>query len=92
MTRCMTCNNLLTRDENVCTACGTSVREEAAAPGVGEVLAKAIDTLFYLSLALTLASIFLPNTPPVSRCAIISAVLMFIKRSAGQMVEKPKKH
>lgn len=91
MTRCLTCNSLLTREETVCVGCGSPVNSTAKAPGIAETLAKAVNVLFYLSLVLTAASIFLPNTPPVSRCIIITAVLMFMKRSADQMVDKPNK-
>ena len=89
MTRCLTCNGLLTREETICSGCGSPANRDTKAPGIADILAKAVNTLFYISLVLTVASLFLPNTPPLSRCIIITAVLLFMKRSADQMVDKP---
>lgn len=91
MTRCLTCNGLLTREEVVCGGCGTQVTSDKKAPGMGETLSKAVNILFYASLVMTAASLFLPNTPPISHCIVITAVLLFMKRSADQMVDKTAK-
>ena len=91
MTRCLTCNSLLTKEETVCIGCGTKVHEEESAPGIAETLSKAIDMLFWVSGVTTVACLFVPGTPPVSRPLIVTVVLGLIKRSAEGMVEKASK-
>jgi hypothetical protein len=94
MTRCLTCNSLLTKEETVCMGCGTQIHNANPSPGIAETLSKAINILFWISGITTIACLFIPDTPPVSRPIIVTVALGLIKRSADAMVEKTseKKH
>lgn len=46
--------------------------------------------LFILSAILTIASLFFDATPPFSRCAITTLVLLVVMSSANQMKEGKK--
>ncbi|MEO7143163.1 MAG: hypothetical protein ABI165_06615 [Bryobacteraceae bacterium] len=88
MTRCMNCNNLLTKEETFCVGCGTPAKQVEGAPGIGETLAKVVSLLYYVSVGLTLVCLFVPGTPSAGRYIIVTVALLVIKRSTDQMTAK----
>ena len=56
----------------------------------GQHFASFIKFAFFVSLGLTVASLFLDFTPSFSKCAVSSIVLLLAKSSADQMLEKKK--
>ncbi len=90
MTRCMGCNALLTRGEDVCMECGQpAVVRLAKWP---RVLVNVVTALFYCSLGMTLASFFLPLGMGVMKGLLLTAALLFLRRSAQDFLGKTVAH
>jgi hypothetical protein len=89
MERCLDCNSLLTKEEKVCIECGTKVGGDDS--NAQNLIASLVSVLFYLSLALTVASLFITRGPNFTLCMMITFALMFIMRSAKDAVVKVKK-
>jgi len=90
MTRCLVCNGILRKGENVCFTCGDGVsRKSRANRSVGKSFATFITLAFFGSLGLTCASFFMADrTPPFTTCLAASVILLFVKRSADVTSEK----
>jgi hypothetical protein len=89
MTRCLSCNGILTSREKSCYGCGTVADVPKA--DMGKRIANIVNVLFIGSLVLTVASFisyFSEHTPPFSACLATSVVLLFVKRSADQFTSK----
>lgn len=46
--------------------------------------------VFILSAVMTVASLIFSATPPFSKCLVATIVLLFVKSSAEQMLERKK--
>jgi hypothetical protein len=91
MTRCNQCNALLTKTEKVCAGCGASCSSpEESKASARKRFAAVINLLFFASLALTVAAIFVPYTPSVAKCFQITVVLFIVRSSAGEMAAGAK--
>ena len=88
MTRCNECNSLVTRDEFVCGTCGAQTQPSTASSRRRKKFVTFLSVLLYTSLILTVAAIFLPMTPPFSKCLVVSIVLLLVRSSASEMVDK----
>ena len=89
MTRCRDCNSSLKPDEKECWSCGAAVVQKESARSIfGTRFASLITILFFASAVLTVASLFIDATPPFWKCLITTVVLLFVRSSAGQMLEK----
>jgi hypothetical protein len=89
MERCLDCNSLLAKEEKVCIECGTKIG--GADSNAAGLVANLVSLLFYLSLALTVASLFIDRAPSFMVCMLMSFALMFIMRTAQDSVVKVKK-
>lgn len=84
MLRCPSCNGILTKTETVCYSCGEkTVPSNERAKGVGFNTVASI--VFYISLTLTVVSIFSNYAPPLSVCVPVTIILLFVKSSADQL-------
>jgi hypothetical protein len=90
MSRCMDCNSRLKTGEKQCFSCGAPAPGENTAANFGQHFATFIKFAFFVSIGLTVASLFLDFTPSFSKCAVSSVVLLLAKSSADQMLEKKK--
>jgi len=89
MTRCLSCNGILTAREKSCYACGSAAVEIKG--NGGSRVAGILTALFVASLLLTVASCFSflsDRTPPFAACLASSVVLLFVRRSADQFTGK----
>lgn len=77
-------------DETVCWACGSVCAQHIPPSGWGKGFVSLINIAFIVSAAMTVASLFLEAAPPFSKCMTATIVLMLVKSSAGQMLEKKK--
>ncbi len=90
MDRCLDCNATLKPEETVCFTCGSARREKNPKKSMVQRGALAIKVLFIFSAIFTVASLFLPATPSFIKCLATTIILMFVNRSAEQMVESEK--
>jgi hypothetical protein len=82
----MSCNGIMTKAETVCFSCGEKT-------GLGATTTKVsrsgfnlvVSVVFYLSLGLTVLSLFSNYAPPLAVCIPMTLVLMFVKSSADQI-------
>ena len=83
MQRCTSCNGILTKSETVCYSCGekTGAGEKPKGGGFDTVAS----IVFYISLGLTVLSIFSNYAPPLSVCVPVTIILLFVKSSASQL-------
>jgi hypothetical protein len=88
---CLECNSTMKSDETICWACGSAARQKDAPTGLGQFFSSTITVLFYISAGITVASLFFDATPPFTKCIIVTLILLFVKSSAAQMLEKKKK-
>jgi len=88
MERCLDCNSLLTKEENVCVECGTKVREDDAGPA--GLISGIVSSLFYLSALALVASPFVEKLP-FTFCLFISGALLFMMRTAKDSTQKLRK-
>lgn len=83
MLRCTSCNGILTRAETVCYTCGEKTGAGEKPKGGG--FDKIASIFFYISLGLTVVSIFSNYAPPLSVCLPVTVILLFVKSSANQL-------
>ena len=89
MTRCLTCNGIIRKTEKVCFTCGEGIPGYRPQMPFAKRFAWFITTLFFASLALTGASLFVAErTPPFTACVAASIILLFVKRSADQIASR----
>jgi hypothetical protein len=86
MTRCIHCNSLLTRSETVCQECGSTV--VVITSRWPAVLLQAVSVLFVVSLCLTVLSLFINIGASPVKGLLVTAALLFLKRSAADYVNK----
>jgi hypothetical protein len=92
MNRCRECHAVMTKTETVCLGCGSQLEVSTGVDRLTGGFRSVINVLFIASAILTVASLFLDATPPFSKCLISTLVLLVVKSSAGQMVERKKSH
>jgi hypothetical protein len=90
MNRCRECNATMTKTETACISCGSQLEVTTGTDKLGGGFRVVIKILFFASAALTIASLFWDATPPFSRCAITTLVLLVVMSSANQMKERKK--
>lgn len=90
MERCRDCNATMKSDETVCWACGAVSEQNARPSSFGRGFAGFINIAFLISAAMTIASLFFDATPPFSKCMTATIILLLVKSSADQMLEKKK--
>ena len=90
MDRCLDCNSTLKPEETVCFTCGSARREKNPKKSAAERGALVVKVLFVISGLFTVASLFFPATPSFTKCLATTIILMFVNRSADQMVESSK--
>ena len=86
MTRCIHCNSLLTRRETACLECGATV--VVTTSRWPHVLLKVVTILFFLSLGATIASLFINIGASPIKGLLVTAALLFLKRSAADYASK----
>jgi len=90
MNRCRDCNSTLKKEETVCFTCGAMVPTESTQSMLGQRFAGLLKIAFFASLGLTVISLFTDFTPSFAKCATFSIILLLVKSSAEQMLEKKK--
>jgi hypothetical protein len=90
MERCRACNSSVKYGETVCFNCGTAVEKKDARAAMATRFVLLTKIGFILSATMTVASLFFSATPPFWKCLVATIVLMFVKSSAEQMLEKHK--
>jgi hypothetical protein len=90
MNRCRECNSVMTKEETECLACGSVLDQKSGIDHVGKGFATLLSMMFFASAAITVASLFFDATPPFSKCAVCTLVLLVVKSSAAQMLNKEK--
>jgi hypothetical protein len=79
---------MLKADETVCFTCGSARKQKHPKPGALARVAGLVKILFIASAILTVASLFLDATPSFTKCFATTVILLFVNRSAEQMLEK----
>jgi hypothetical protein len=90
MNRCRECHAVMTKTETVCLGCGSQLEVSTKMDSVTGGFRSVINVLFIASAIMTVASLFFDATPPFSKCLVSTLVLLVVKSSAGQMVERKK--
>jgi hypothetical protein len=90
MNRCRECHAVMTKTETVCLGCGSQLEVSSKMDHVTGGFRSVINVLFIASAIMTVASVFFDATPPFSKCLVSTLVLLVVKSSAGQMVERKK--
>jgi hypothetical protein len=90
MDRCRECNSSVKTGETNCFNCGSLIRIQEAGAGVAGRFVLVSKIVFILSATMTVASLFFSATPPFSKCLVATIVLLFVKSSAEQMLERKK--
>ncbi len=80
----------MTPTETVCLSCGSVLEQVTTKDRMGGGFRFILSVLFFASAALTVASLFFEFTPPFTRCAVATVVLLIVRTSAGEMVERKK--
>jgi uncharacterized protein (DUF983 family) len=90
MDRCRACNSSIKSSETACFSCGTEVGKKDTGAAVAARFVLLSKIVFIVSATMTVASLFFSATPPFWKCLVATIVLMFVKSSAEQMLEKHK--
>ena len=88
MNRCRECTSVMTKTETVCLACGSAADKSTTTDKMSGGFRTMLNILFISSCVLTVASLFFEFTPPFTKCAVSTLVLLIVKSSAGQMIER----
>ena len=83
MLRCSSCNGILTKAESTCYTCGA--KQDDGKPKTKGGFSTVASGMFYLSLGLTVLSIFTSFAPPLAVCIPVTLILLFVKSSADQL-------
>lgn len=79
------------KGETKCFTCEMPVKAENTKSDVNLARARvALTIMFFICLALTIASIFTDVGPSFTKCAAATVILHFVKESAVQMIESKK--
>jgi hypothetical protein len=88
MPACLNCGGRLCKGETKCFTCEAPVQQEKSKSQVNLGRARvALTILFFVCLALTIASLFTDVGPSFTKCAAATVILHFVKESATQMSE-----
>jgi hypothetical protein len=90
MNRCRQCNATMTKTETVCIGCGSGLEVTTGTDQVGSAFRVILKILLAISAIITVASLFFDATPPFSKCLVSTLVLLVVKSSADQMLERKK--
>jgi hypothetical protein len=91
MEKCSACNSSIKRGELACYSCGAPVQVPVSAQSMfGKRFAMFLTLAFGASALLTLASLFVDFTPPFMRCLSLTLILLLIRSSAVQMMDKKR--
>jgi hypothetical protein len=92
MDKCLECNSTLAKGEMACFTCGSAVRDQKKeGTSFAERFAFLVKAMFILSLVMLASSLLpLPFTPPFTKSLIATLVLLFVKSSADQMLERKR--
>lgn len=91
MDKCRDCNSSIKTGELACYNCGAPVKVVDTAQTVfGKRFASFLNVAFFASAILTVASLFTDYTPPFMRCLMLTLILLVIRSSATQMMEKKR--
>ena len=90
MNRCRDCHAIMTPNETECLACGAATERRTGADQVSSGFVFLLTILFFISAAITVASLFFDATPPFSRCVVCTVILLVVRSSAQQMTKKEK--
>ena len=93
MDKCRDCNATLSKEDTTCFTCGSDVIVTKK-PGTSfaERFALMVKVMFILSIVMFVSSLLpFPFTPPFTKSLITMLVLLFVKSSADQMLER-KRH
>ena len=89
MEHCRDCNATLRKDEEVCYGCGAATRPKVAGSAFRQKFSSFLTFALIGSGLLTAGSLFFEHTPPFMTCVMVTFVLLMVKSSANQMLEKP---
>jgi len=90
MNRCRECHAVMTKTETVCIGCGSALEVATGKDKMTGGFRTIINILFFASAGLTVLSLFVDATPPFSKCLVCTLVLLVVRSSAGQMIERTK--
>jgi len=95
MNHCRECNATMTKTETVCLGCGSALEVKTGTDQVGQGFRVVIKILFIISAIMTVASLLVPSSlipglPSLSKCMVSTLVLLIVKSSADQMMERKK--
>jgi len=88
MDRCLNCHGTLKKTETECFLCGAKVPRETSQTIFRRRFATVVRIMFFISIPLTIASLFTDYTPSFAKCFATLVVLTFVRNSADQMAEK----
>lgn len=74
----------MSKTDAACYSCGEANPGKLKQKGKGNSFATAASVLFFMSIGLTIFSLFSEHAPPVSLCLAVSLVLLFVRSSADQ--------
>jgi hypothetical protein len=91
MDKCRDCNSTLMAGELECYNCGASATVKDSAQTVfGKRFRSFLNVAFFASALMTVASLFVDFMPPFMRCLMLTFILLLIRSSAGQMMDKKR--
>jgi len=88
--RCLDCNATIKDTEEICWACGSKVRSTKDPVSIHQRFSTIVNFCFIFSAVITVGSLFLDVMPPFGRCLTVTVVLLLVKSSAAQMMEREK--
>jgi hypothetical protein len=89
MPACLNCGGRLCKGDIKCFTCDTPAERKASSRDTNLGYARVVlMILFFVCLALTIASIFTDVGPSFTKCAAATVILHFVRTSAVQMSEK----
>jgi hypothetical protein len=88
MPACMNCGGRLCKGETKCFTCEMPVSQEKSKREINMARARTgVTVLFFICIALTIASLFIDVGPSFYKCAAATVILHFVRQSALQMSE-----
>jgi hypothetical protein len=95
MNRCRECHATMTKTETTCISCGSALEVTTNTDQVGKGFRVVIKILFFISAGMSVVSLLvpsdlLPGMPAFSKCMVSTLVLLIVKSSADQMMERKK--
>src|ERR1043166_5413371 len=84
MDRCLNCYGTLKKTETECFLCGAKVPRETNQTIFRRRFATVVRIMFFISIPLTIASLFTDYTPSSAKCFAPLLVLTFVRNRADQ--------